>query len=204
MTAPEPSAELLAVASESPPITQPDRLEKIRTKMARVRDLQLQVKDMAEKMKEANSEINELTFKELPEMFLEAGMLAHTLEAKGNLPPVDAEVKPYFRANIAADWEPEARDRGFKTLEGLGAESLIKATITVELPRGEVAKARKLMAWLEKAHIPFTCGLAVNWNTLTAWLKERYTKKLGELTPGQLEAIGGRVATVVEVKVRKS
>jgi hypothetical protein len=178
-------------------------LEKLNTKLARVRDLKLQVLDCTEKLTAANKELNELTFTELPDMFSAAGMRTHGLEAQGNLPRLDAELKPYYKANIAADWDAEARDRGFRTLDELGAEHLVKSTITIELPRGDIKTARKIMAWLDKAEIPYVVALAVQWNTLTAWLKERYTKKLGDLTPGQLEAIGGRVASVVEVKVGK-
>ena len=200
----QPSADLLAVATESPPVTPLDRLEKVRDRLARVRDLRLLVAELTERVTAANKEIQELTFTELPDAYAELGLRTLNLQATGNLPAVNSEVKPYYRANIAADWAAEDRERGFKTLESLEAEHLIKATITIELPRGEVKKARKIMTDLEKAGVPYTCGLAVSWNTLTAWLKERYTKKLGDLTPGQLEAIGGRVATVVEVKVGES
>jgi len=199
----QPSADLLAAASESPPVTPADRLEKLNTKLARVRDLKLQVLDCTEKLTAANKELNELTFNELPDMFSAAGMRTHGLAALGNLPRLDAELKPYYKANIAADWEPEARDRGFKTLESLDAEHLVKSKITVELQRGDIKTARKIMAGFDKAKIPYVVALSVHHGTLTAWLCERYTKKLGDLTPGQLEAIGGRVASVVEVKVGK-
>jgi hypothetical protein len=200
----QPSPDLLAAASESPPVTPADRLEKLNTKLARVRDLKLQVLDCTEKLTAANKELNELTFTELPDMFSAAGMRTHGLAAQGNLPRLDAELKPYYKANIAADWDAEARDRGFKTLESLGAMGLVKFTVTVEMARGEATKAKKVMAALDKLGVTYACALAVQWNTLTAWLKERYTKRLGDLTPGQLEAIGGKVATVVEVKVGKS
>ena len=64
----QPSADLLAAANESPPVTPADRLEKLNTKLARVRDLKLQVADYNEKLTAANKELNELTFTELPEM----------------------------------------------------------------------------------------------------------------------------------------
>ena len=200
----QPSADLLAVATESPPVTPLDRLEKVRDRLARVRDLRLLVAELTERVTAANKEIQELTFTELPDAYAELGLRTLNLQATGNLPAVNSEVKPYYKANIAADWAAEDRERGFKTLESLEAEHLIKSKITVELQRGDIKTARKIMAGFDKAKIPYVAALSVHHGTLTAWLCERYTKKLGDLTPGQLEAIGGRVATVVEVKVGES
>jgi hypothetical protein len=48
--------------------------------------------------------------------------------------------------------------------------------------------------------VDYSSRLAVQWNTLTAWLKEQHTKGR-ELPP--LEPIGGHVGQVVEIKERK-
>jgi hypothetical protein len=199
-----PPADLAAAIAASPPAEAGDRLDKLREKVARVRELRLLAADLTEQLTAANREIQELTFKELPDVFAEAQMLAFTLEASGNLPAYEAEVKPYYKANIAADWPPDQRDSAFKLLADLGADGLIRTVITVELGRGEAAVARRVMAGLDKAGVSYTSALSVPWNTLTAWLREQVTKRGREFSAGQLEAIGARVGTVVDVKARKS
>lgn len=198
-----PPQALLDTIAKSPPALQPDRLAELRQRVARVRELRQTVADLTQRITAANKEIQELTFKELPDSFQQLGILNLGLDAAGNLPAYDAEVKPFFHANIAADWLPDERDRGFNKLTEMGAEDLIKTVITIQLGRGEVTLARKVMTGLEKAKVAFEVKQDVPWASLTAWVKEQHTKQRREFSQGDLEAIGAKISTVVDVKPRK-
>jgi hypothetical protein len=196
-----PPAELYEAADEVE-AKPADRLDEIRAKLARVRDLRIYIAQCKEWMVEANKEIQELQFQTLPEMFVAGGVRQLTLEAEGNLPPYESEIKPYYHASISTEWEPQQRDNAFALLQQREASDLIKSKITVELDRGDLPTARLVMAKLDEMKVPYAMTMAVHWRVLTTWVKEQYEKKLS-FTPGELDTIGARVATIVEVKARK-
>jgi hypothetical protein len=206
----QPSPELLAAAEAETP--REDRLDVIRAKVARVRDLRLQVQDLQEQVTAANKEINDLQFRDLPDLFSIARIRVIGLEASGNLPAYDAAVKPFYKAGISAEWEDHRREEGFAVLQDLGGEGLIKSVVTIELDRGDIDKLALLTSQLDQIFaaydelqsVSYKVGMAVHWGTLTKWLRERYeAKPKRELTPGQLEKIGGTATVIVEVKPRK-
>jgi hypothetical protein len=187
---------LAALAAEDPPLA-PDRLAAIRAKVARVRDLRLELENLAARQAEIGTELNRLTREELPEAFEEAALTSLTLAAEGNLPTYVASKRPFYRANVAADWEEERRERAFSLLERRGAEDLVKTTLAVELGRGERSRAKLVRNALVKLGVPVRESLTVPWNTLTAWLRERVQS--GEhFSAGELESLGAQVGTVVE------
>jgi hypothetical protein len=181
-----------------------DRLEVLRAKVSRVRDLRAEVEDLSSRVTDANKEIQDLTFKQLPDMFEELGMRNMTLEATGNLPPYGAEKKPYFKANIAAEWPPEKRAAGLTFLEQRDAGDLIRLFITVELGRGEAETGKKIIVELQKLGVDYSVSKSVHWGTLTAWLREQVQKYKRDFTPGELDMIGAKVGTIVEVKPVKA
>lgn len=195
-----PSTDLLELAEKTE--KSPDKLDVIRTKLARVRDLRLSIIEWERQIKEANKELQTLTFQELPEMFQVSGVRTLGLDASGSLPPYDAEIKPYYKASISAEWEPERRNAAFALLHTRKAGDLIKSVVTVELDRGQLEMMHRVTSLLNAIGVNYTAALSVHWNTLTSWLKEQCTKKV-EFTPGELETIGATVATIVEVKPRK-
>lgn len=195
-----PSAGILDLVEQSE--KPQDKLDAIRAKLARVRDLRLSVLNWEKSIKEANKELQTLTFQELPEMFQTSGVRTLGLNASENLPAYDAEIKPFYRANIAADWNSERRDTAFTLLQQRDAGDLIKSQVTVEFDRGQLDDMHRVTSALEKLGVQYTAALSVHWGTLTSWLRERYEHKKG-LTPGELEMIGATVATIVEVKPRK-
>jgi hypothetical protein len=197
-----PSADLAALAAaEGMP---EERLVRLRAKVARVRDLRVEVAEMAERTREANKELQDLEFRELPDLFQELRLSRLGLDPAGNLPAYDAELKDYFKANIVADWPPEQREAGFAVLVSHGAADLIKNTIVVELGRGDNDTAGLITKFLQAYSIPYNLVPAVAWNTLTAWLKDQVKKKGVTFTTAELDAIGGRVGKVVEAKPRKT
>lgn len=196
---PPPGLAALA-AEEAAPV---DRLALVRIKVARVRDLRVELLDLDARQKAANKELDDLRFRELPDLFQEVGVARLGLDPEGNLPAYDAEMKDYFKANIVADWPPEQREAGFAVLEAHSAGDLVKTTITVELGRGEVDLAAGVCRTLDEMGVSYKRAQRVDWNTLTAWLREQVTKYRRQFSAAELDAIGGRVGKVVEAKPRR-
>lgn len=186
------------------PPSEPDRLERITTMLRRVRELKLQAEDYETRRKAANAELFDLTMRQLPELFMAAHTSSHGLLPEGNMPGYVAKLKPFYKANISAEWPPEQQETGFNTLRKIGGGDLIKNTITVTFGKGEDQKALALCQRLLVYDIPYTQGQEVHWGTLTSWLKEQHSKLKREFTSNELEAIGATVGHVVEVKQVKS
>lgn len=186
------------------PPTQPDRLERITALLRRVRDLRLDAEDWEARRKVANAEINDLTFRQLPELFQQAATTNVGLAPEGNLPGFQATLKPYHKANISAEWPLEKRIDGFNHLRDMGGADLVRNTIIVEFGRGEDEMALRLADWLIANGMSYTRSMTVPWASLTAWLREQCLKFRRDFTRDQLEAIGATVGHVVEVKQVKS
>ena len=150
----------------------------------------------------------ELTMKELPDY------LKSIHQDKIGLPEfeVDLVLENYYHANIKADWPPEKREEAFKYLEEIGSGDLIKTEVVFLFGRKDLKKVRWLQAFIETlkhyltqvggepADIPEpTVGMAVPWNTLTAWVKEQLEGGLAV----DLDKVGATVGQVVKIKPRK-
>lgn len=181
-------------ASKPPPST--DALNKLRDKVRRARDIEQEVASIQERAQELQKEKQEILFKELPDLYEEYGVDKLGLEAEGNLPAYDTELKPYYHANIPKDGEDEA----FAWLEKNKHGDLIKTKIIVEMGRGDRALAKKVEAALKKLKVPYSSTLGVPWNTLTAFVREQIEQR--QTTP-PLAILGATVGRVVTLKPRK-
>jgi hypothetical protein len=189
----QPSAAASAAAARAP---SEDKLERVRDAVRAARDLQREKADLEERLRAVKTSIYKMEREDLPTLFGQVGIDAIGLAAEGNLPAYECALRPYVRANISADWDPERRDAAFAYLESAHAEDLIKTTITVRLSRGEHALARSVVAALKKLRVQPTVELSVPWNTLTAWVRERVSKNA---TP-KLDVIGAEVGEIVVLK----
>jgi hypothetical protein len=107
---------------------------------------------------------------------------------------------PYYRANIAADWDDLKKNEAFQTLVEYGGEDLIKIKVEVLLPKGSIKILKAIEVFLrkfKKQGVEFTVSRSVPWSTLTSWLKECYEKR--KVFP-PLEKIGGDVGEIVKPK----
>lgn len=192
----------IAAAMAAETLTKPTTsLEKIEVAASRARDLEKEIEDLQNTLKEKNVELYGLYHVTLPDLMVEASVDHIGLPAKGNLPAVDAELKPYYSANIAASWPEERRAAAFEYLIKLKAGDLIKTDVIASYGRGKVQDARKLAQSLaKKKGVSAVMKQAVHANTLTAWLKESVERN--NFTPN-LELIGGAVGSVVKLKARK-
>lgn len=179
-------------------------LANIRKKLAATRDLALSISDKKQSLKDDNAKLFKIKHEELPSMFTSAGIDHLGLVPDNNLPGFDFDLKPYYRANIAAEWSAEKRAKAFKLLEKAGGGDLIKTTFIVYVPRDEKKKATMVRKSLMKLKVSFIEELAVPWQTLSAFIKEQMTGRRKVVFPTEtLEAWGATVGMVVEGKEKK-
>lgn len=177
-----------------------DRLTKLRTAIAAVRDLEAEKRDLEERLKTVNKTIYSATHGALPELMDEVSVNSLTLAAEGNHPAVLAEAKPYFEANIAAAWEPERRQAAFAYLTNIGHGDLIKTQVTVAFNREDREAAVAFADKAQAAGLFVEIKESVHAQTLTAWLKEQVTRH--KAVPA-LDLIGGVLGRVVKLKPLK-
>jgi len=182
-----------------------DRLTAIKAKVAELRDLTQELKDLEDRLEETKGKKTALETVTLPDMMTAAGMDKFGLEAEGNSPAYDASVEPLVRANIAAGWEEERRQKGFEVLRKIGGEQLIKTVVMFEFDPKDRAEAREFMEKCDAMGFIGEEKLAVNHNSMASWLKAEVNAQPPRVpTPAQLEAIGGFVGRTVKIKKRRA
>ena len=195
-----PSAALARKIKTDKPVVPEDKLELVREQLRRSRDTELEMSELATRLKVKSEEQNKRVFEELPALFQEIGIDRLGIEADGNLPAYDAALSPYYKASISGEWPPERQDAAFDWLEKEGHGDLVKNMFVVQLGRGDEKKALRLRALLEKAGFEFENKRAVPWNTLTSFVKEQVEKH--NTTP-PLDLLGATVGKIVKLKPRK-
>lgn len=179
------------------PAVSADTLKRLSSKCEELRDVELEIKNLEERLSELNTRKYKIEREELPELMSEAGTDKVGIPASGNQPGYDLKLVPFYNANIAAKWEPDRRAAAFTYLETIGAGDLIKTEITIKLPRDQHDKAASLIKKLEK--FGPEVKESVHSATLTSWLKEK--SEAGDDV--NLEIIGGQVGQIVKPKARK-
>jgi hypothetical protein len=172
-----------------------DKLTDIRAQVARARDLQLEIENYDDLIKQTKEELRRVLRDELPEMFSSAGVTTIEIGPEGNHPGFRAELKPYIHANVPADNAEEA----YAWLEANGHGDIIKHTVTASFGLGEEERAKSLMLLLDTTEVAYEVKKGVPWNTLTAFIKEQ--TKAGDTTI-PLGLLGADVGMVVNLKER--
>lgn len=197
-----PPPELLAVMDETDGAASEATLQTIREKVKEVRELDLRIITAEERLSEYRSQRSAILTKTLPDMMTAAQVPSIGVAAEGNLPAVEVAVKKFYSANIAADWEDEKREAGFRLLEQHGAGDLVKMVLTVEFAMGTAKMQKTVMAALRKLRVAFAVRKMVPHSSLTAWIRERYNR--GEpLSTQDLDSLGATVGNVAQIKVVK-
>lgn len=197
--------ELEADAAEQEAAPPQDKLDRLRAACAHARDLDLEILDLESRASEKKRELLDLRYKGLPDLFMSAGVSRVDIAPSGNMPAYEAKMNDHYHANISTSWPIERQDAGLDWLEDNGQGDLIKRTIEIHLGRNQLQLFEQVMAALGKMpklveHIKVR--RAVPWNTLTAWLKERYRSN-EELGDTELSTIGAVVGKVVHVRPAK-
>lgn len=182
-----------------------DKLNLIRERMRETRDREARVRDLKSVLADESKALNDMKLVTLPELFAQAGIDNLGLPPEGNQPAYDFKLRNFTHASISAEWEPERRDEAFKILESkeVGGKDLIKTEIFAFIPAGPKAKGivKAAVAALKKLGIVPEVEKAVQWNTLTAFVKEA-TEKRGLILP--LDKLGATQGMIVEWKERKT
>ena len=178
----------------------PAQLDKIRDTMRKARELALEASSIEETLKAKKTEKYKLEHETLPEMFSQAGIDKLGLPAEKNMPAYDAKLKPYYHANIAADWPLEKREAAFKYLIANKHGDLIKTAVTILLGRGDHKLLKKIKQLLKPLKLDVSVDLSVPWGTLTAFVKEQTEEKKVIL---KLDLLGATVGQIVDMKPRK-
>lgn len=193
--------ELLARGAVATP--EAETLELARKAAIALWEAKQEAAELDRRLKEANAKVYQMERRTLPDWMNSVGLDIVGVPPAGNRPGFDIEKKPYYKANIAAQWAPERREKGFNMLKELDAGELLRVRFTVDLEPGDEKGAKKLVDALTKLKMSFGRELSVPWTTLTAWLRRRYAaEKPGPLSTDELEAIGGEVGDIVSIKQR--
>ncbi len=196
-----------------------DKLEELKAMVKEYRNKQHAVNAILAEAAEASASLSEAKKKTIPEFMEKIGVPSITIdpEVVGNVsyPAFTAERKPFYSANIAADWPPELRDAAFDYIEKQGYGELIKTFLTFAFPRDLQAAVVPFLKACKSMKLTFTVKegkknkrvtvpvpvpeieRTIHAGTLTKWLREQVEN---EGTVPDLTKIGGFVGTVADVK----
>lgn len=197
----KPNAAIATAIANTPVIVGGDKLDQLRNAARTMRDLDMEIDSLEELIVDKKAQLNEMKFKQLPDLFDEAGVRAVTIEAEGNMPAYEAKASPYYHANIKNDWPDEQKIAAFNWLENEGHGDLIKTVLKIELGRGDREKAKLVEDALVSMKIDYDRDLTVPWNTLTSFVREQVEEQ--HTTP-PLELLGATVGRVVKLKAAKA
>lgn len=194
---PQPSPEVLRAAQQARVTPSEDMLKRVRDKVREARDLERLKADQEAALKETNAALQALYYRDLPDVFDEAGVSQLTLAPEGNLPGYGAKAEPYYHANIAAEWDEERRNAAFQWLDDNGHGDLVKTTVTLFFPKGSREGMKKFVDYAQQHGLNCEVKDTVPWNSLTAWLKDMVKNK--KIIP-PLETLGATIGRIVKLK----
>lgn len=183
------------IKKEEPP---PGSLEAIKKTAREARGLAMEIEEAEARQSERRDALRKIERETLPALLNQAQVPMLMVEGEGNNPPFIVERLPYYKASIAASWEPEKRAAAFKTLEEFGGGDLVKSTITIYLPLNSTKLRKAVEKALRALKVDFTSDLSVPWTSLTSWLRECYEKR--KVYP-PLDIIGGDVGEIAKMSV---
>jgi hypothetical protein len=188
---------LSRIKSDAAPSTPADKLDKIKSLAKTLRDIEFEIADKEAAVKELKARLNNLSMKELPELFAEYKVPGIKLDAEGNMPACTVDVVPFYKAAL-----PKEDIGGLDWLETNGNGDLIKRVFTVQLPMDSEQTAGRLRAGLQKLKLEYDEKRTVPWTTLTAFVKEQFESPRGrkDLPLEKLGAFVGKIARVKEDK----
>jgi len=163
-----------------------DQLSGISALARRAKQLEREIADQEDALKELKSQFRKVTEEALPEALSELGMTSFRMEDGSSI-----DIKPFYSASISEARRAEAyqwlRDRGF--------DDIIKNTVSVRFGRGEDELCSRLLGLLGQQGYPAEQSEKIEPQTLKAWVKERVER--GEEFPTELfGAFIGKKATI--------
>lgn len=218
-----PEAVRRAMKKGGQEVTPPDRLEELKKLVRNARTLSIMIGEKKAEVAELEGRLAKAKNEVIPTFMDEIRVPSITIDAEGNYPAFECVARPFYRANIAADWEPAKKEEAFAYLESIGEGDLIKTSVTYYFTREEAAMVKPFLAAVTKLKFtikvvsfigkgkkrrktektqkvsppPAVVEKTVQWNTLTAWLR-RKVETSGTIP--KLDKIGGAVGTVADLK----
>lgn len=190
-----PNLKALITAKKDIPA---DKLDMLRGKAKRMRELQHDIDDLNVQVEAKEDELTTIATKEFPTLMEANGVRSIDLDAEGNLPAVVAKLQPFYSANLPK----KNPDPGLNWLRQNNHGDLIKTIFTIALPVGNSKVAEKLRTFLKKEGIEYSAKESVHSATLTSFVKERFEE--GEPpSPNVLGLLGAFVGKTVKLKTRK-
>lgn len=172
-----------------------DRLERVRTTAAQVRNLEMERTELEERLSAIKHQLQSLTERDLVKVMGEAGMTSFALEPDGNLPAVTFDKVTYYSAKIPEDKEIEA----FAWLHDQGHGDLVKTQITVALGMGDREIAQQVETAITEVGADYSSKLSVHPATLKSFVKSEV--EAGRAIP--LDLFGAHIGEVVKIKKGK-
>lgn len=163
-----------------------DQLSGIAALARRAKELEKQIDDGEQTVKELKDQHRKLVEEALPGLLSELGMTSFRMEDGSSV-----EVKSFYSASISEARRAEA----FEWLRERGFDDIIKNTVSVRFGRGEDDACLRLRQMLAQSGFPAEQVEKVEPQTLKAWVKERVER--GDEFPMELfGAYIGKRATI--------
>jgi hypothetical protein len=152
----------------------------------RAKELEKELEDLEETVKERKAQFRKLTEESIPEVLAQMNLRSFKMSDGSSI-----EVKPFYSASI-----PEARRaEAFQWLRERGMDDIIKNTVSVRFGRGEDELCSRLLNLLGESGYPAEQAEKIEPMTLKAWVKEQVER--GNEFPTELfGAFIGQKATI--------
>ena len=130
----------------------------------RAKELEKEVGDMEETLKERKAQFRKLTEESIPELLAQMNLKSFKMADGSSI-----EVKPFYSASISEARRAEA----FQWLRERGMDDIIKNTVSVRFGRGEDELCSRLITLLGESGYPAEQAEKIEPMTLKAWVKEQ-------------------------------
>lgn len=186
-------------AAKPPPA---DKLDKIRAKIAELRNIDQQRKDLDERNAELGKRVFEIKSKELIDLFDAARVDNIGIPESGNLPAYNMEVGWEYSAKLSSLTDEEK----MKALAYLKQKEpdIIKTTYTINFGLREEKQRKAFEALLKKNKVEYSSSFGVPSNTLTAWVKEQIEVHKKSPPLKLLGATAERIARMIKPKATRA
>jgi len=141
----------------------------------RAKELEKEVEDLEQVMKERKDQLKKLTEQSIPEALAQTGMKGFVMDDGSKI-----ELKAFYSASISAARKAEA----FQWLRDHGMDDIIKNTVSVRFGRGEDELCSRLLGLLGDQGYPAEQAEKIEPMTLKAWVKEQVER--GNEFPSEL------------------
>lgn len=143
---------------------QDDDIAGIAALAKRAKELEKEVEDLEQVMKERKDQLRKLTEQSIPEALAQTGMKGFVMDDGSKI-----ELKPFYSASISTARKAEA----FQWLRDHGMDDIIKNTVSVRFGRGEDELCSRLLGLLGDQGYPAEQAEKIEPMTLKAWVKEQ-------------------------------